>query len=221
MHATADGHVVVLHDPTLDRTTSGTGPVNAIPLAALERLDAGARFRAPDGTFPFRDRGVRVPTLAALLERHPGVPLNIEIKQETPPIVDAVLRVLDDHDARESTLLAAEHASIMTAIRAAAPDVLTSYSAPEVAEFVFGVRDGTLTGYRPPGIALQVPPEFGTTPIVTPAFVDAAHGFGLEVHVWTINDVAEMERLLDLDVDAIMTDFPALGVSVLRGRGLR
>jgi glycerophosphoryl diester phosphodiesterase len=221
VHATADGHVVVLHDPTVDRTTDGTGPVSAMTLAALERLDAGARFRAPDGTFPFRDRGVRVPTLAALLERHPGVPLNVEIKQEAPSIVDAVLRVLDAHGARERTLLAAEHGAIMERIRAAAPDVLTSYSAPEVADFFFRVRDGNLAGYRPPGIALQVPPAHEGTVIVTPEFLAAAHERGLEVHVWTINDEAEMERLLDLRVDALMSDVPALAAAVYRRRGLR
>lgn len=221
MHATADGHVVVLHDPTVDRTTDGSGAVAAMPLAALERLDAGARFRAPDGTYPFRGRGVRVPTLAALLERHPGVPLNVEIKQEAPPIVEAVLRVLDAHGARRATLLAAEHAAIMARIRATAPDVLTSFSAPEVAEFVFRVRAGNLAGYRPPGVALQVPPEHDGTPIVTPELVAAAHDLGLEVHVWTINDEPEMERLLDLGVDALMSDFPARAAAVYRRRGLR
>ena len=221
VHATADGQVVVLHDEALDRTTDGTGPARAFTLAALAQLDAGYRFRAPDGTSPYRGRGVRVPTLAALLEAFPDVPLNIEIKQETPPIESAVLATLDRHGARGRTLLAAEHASIMARIRAAAPDVPTSASAPEVAEFVFRLRDGQLAGYRPPGVALQVPPAFGGTPIVTAASVAAAHALGLEVHVWTINDEAEMDSLLDLGVDGLMTDFPARALTVLRRRGLR
>src|SRR5439155_681601 len=86
VHATADAVVVVLHDETLERTTDGAGAARALPLAAVERLDAGYRFRAPDGTYPYRDRGLRVPTLAALLEAFPGVPLNIEVKQKEPPI---------------------------------------------------------------------------------------------------------------------------------------
>ena len=221
MHATSDGVVVVLHDETLERTTDGAGAVRARPLAALERLDAGYRFRAPDGTYPYRDRGLRVPTLAALLEAFPGVPLNIELKQQEPPIETAVLAALDGCAARERTLLAAEDATVMARIRAAAPDVLTSFSAAEVAEFVFRLRDGRLAGYRPPGVALQVPPAFGDVALVTAESVAAAHRLGLEVHVWTINDEAEMETLLDLGVDGIMTDFPARGVAVLRGRGLR
>jgi glycerophosphoryl diester phosphodiesterase len=221
VHASADGAVVVIHDETLERTTDGAGPVRSLPLAALERLDAGHRFRAPDGTHPYRARGLRIPTLARLLEAFPDVPLNIEIKQDDPPIEDAVLATLDRFAARERTLLAAEDGVIMGRIRATATDVVTSFSAPEVADFVFRVRDGRLAGYTPPGVALQVPPAFGGTPIVTPELMAAAHGLGLEVHAWTINDEPEMERLLDLGVDGIMTDFPARAVSVLCRRGLR
>ena len=221
MHATADGVVVVLHDETLERTTDGTGSVRALPLAAVERLDAGFRFRAPDGTYPYRDRGLRVPTLAALLEAFPGVPLNIELKQQEPAIEAAVLATLDRFAARERTLLAAEDAAIMTRIRAAASEVVTSFSAAEVADFVYRLRDGRLGDYRPPGVALQVPPAFRDTVIVTAESVAAAHALGLEVHAWTINDEAEMERLLDLGVDGIMTDLPARGAAVLRRRGLR
>jgi glycerophosphoryl diester phosphodiesterase len=109
----------------------------------------------------------------------------------------------------------------MQRIRAAAPDVLTSFAAPEVAEFLLKLRAGELAHYRPPGVALQVPPDFRGTPIVTAESVAAAHDLGLEVHVWTINDEPEMEHLLDLGVDGLMTDFPDRGVAVLRRRGLR
>ena len=221
MHATADGHVVVFHDETLDRTTDGTGLVRSFPLAALQRLDAGHRFRAPDGTYPFRGRGLRVPTLEEVLAAFPHVPLNIEVKQADPPIEPAVATVLDRFAARERTLLAAEDGTIMARIRAAAPDVLTSFSAPEVAEWVYRLRDGRLADYRPPGIALQVPPAFGDVALVTADSVTAAHRLGLEVHAWTINEEREMEALLDLGVDGIMTDFPARGFELFRRHGLR
>jgi glycerophosphoryl diester phosphodiesterase len=221
VHATADGHVVVLHDAAVDRTTDGSGLVRERTLAELRALDAGYRFTAPDGGHPWRGRGIRVPTLDELLAAQPGVPLNIEVKQEEPAIEHAVLATLDRHGARGRTLLAAEHASIMTRIRAAAPDVLTSCSAAEAAEFVFRLRDGRLAGWTTPAIALQVPPSYGGVDVVTPASVAAAHALGLEVHVWTINDALEMATLLDMGVDAIMTDVPAVAMDVLRRRGLR
>lgn len=221
VHATRDGHVVVLHDPTVDRTTDGTGRVREMTLAELRRLDAGARFAGDGGDFPFRGRGVRVPTLAAVLEAFPGVPLNIEIKQDEPQIEHAVLDVLDRFGAREQVLLAAEESTIMARIRAAAPDVPTSFSAADVLEFVTAWHDGTLAAYRPPGIALQIPPSFGEVQLVTAESVEIAHGMGLEVHVWTIDDPAEMTSLLDLGVDAIMTDVPPLAAALLRERAAR
>jgi glycerophosphoryl diester phosphodiesterase len=221
VHATSDGHVVVFHDAELDRTTDGTGLVRERTLAELKQLDAGARFTAPDGSRSFDGRGIRVPTLDELLAAHPGVPLNIEIKQDEPAIEPAVLAVLDRHGARERTLLAAEHLNIMQRIRAAAPDVLTSFAADEVADFVFRLQEGRMADYRPAGVALQVPPSFGDIQIVTTESVRAAHDHGLEVHVWTINEPAEVDRLLDLGVDAIMTDLPAMAMDVYRRRGLR
>ena len=221
MHATVDGRVVVLHDATVDRTTNGTGPVKAMSLSALQDLDAGFAFTAPDGSHPFRGRGIRVPTLREVLAAFRDVPLNIEIKQDDPPIVERVLHDLDRFRARERTLLAAEHHHIMERIRSAAPAMLTSSSSAEVADFVFSVRDDLLDDYRPVAVALQVPTAYEGVPIVTERSVAVAHQFGLEMHVWTINEAGEMERLLALGVDAIMTDFPERGLAVLRRTGHR
>jgi glycerophosphoryl diester phosphodiesterase len=212
---------MVIHDETVDRTTDGTGAVRSLGLAALKRLDAGHHFRTPDGAYPYRGRGLCIPTLAEVLGAFPGVPLNIEIKQLDPAIEKDVLAALDRQGARERTVLAAEDATIMARIRATAPDVATSFSAAEVAEFLIRFRDGSLTAYRPPGVALQVPPAFQDTPIITAESVRAAHDLGLEVHAWTINDEDEMGALLDLGVDGIMTDLPSRAVALLRVRGLR
>jgi glycerophosphoryl diester phosphodiesterase len=215
VHATLDGEIVVLHDARVDRTTAGHGEVRRLTLAEVRCLDAGHGFAASDGSHSHRGRGIRIPTLAELLAAHPDVPLNIEIKQADPPIVERVLRVLDDHVARARTLLAAEDGGLMTQIRAAAPDVLTSHSAPEVADFVYRLRDGRLHGYRPPGVAFQVPPSHGDVVIVTEESVRVAHDLGVEVHVWTINDAPRMEALLALGVDGLMTDVPAVAARLL------
>jgi glycerophosphoryl diester phosphodiesterase len=218
VHASSDGHIVVFHDATLERTTNGKGPIGERTLAELLSLDAGYHFRAPDGSYPFRDRGVRIPTLAELLGAFPGIPLNVEVKQSEPAIEAEVLAVLDRFEARERTLLAAEVDSIMARIRAAAPEAKTGFSVGEIAEFLGRHRDPS---YRPRGCALQVPPAFGDIIIITPDTIAAAHALGVEVHAWTINDEAEMERLLDLGVDGLITDYPARAAAVLRRRGLR
>jgi len=216
VHGTADGEIVVLHDPTLDRTTDGAGPVAALPYAAVARLDAGFHF-TPDGgrTHPLRGRGVRVPRLAELLRELPDAPLNIEIKQETPAIVADVVALL--RAAGTKVVLAAEHDVIMHEIRRVASDIPTSLAAGEVAAFVNALQ----AGERPPlpegAVALQIPPRYGTIELITRETVAAAHAAGAEIHAWTINDEAEMRALLALGCDGIISDFPAVARRVVDG----
>ncbi len=209
VHATRDGEVVVLHDPTLERTTDGAGSVAELTFAELARLDAGHRF-SPDGgeTFPFRGHGIRVPRLAELLRQLPEVPLNIEIKSEGAAIIAAVVAMVRAAPVR--IVLAAEHDSIMQAIRAAAPDLPTSCATGEVATFIGALQTGETPRLPDGAVALQIPPTFGDVTLVDVASVSAAHALGAEVHVWTINDPAEARRLLALGCDGIMTDVPHL-----------
>lgn len=209
VHATRDGEVVVLHDPTLERTTDGTGPVAALTFAELARLDAGHGFSPDAGrTFPFRGQGIRVPRLAELLREVPDVPLNIEIKSEGDAIIAAVVAMV--RAARARIVLAAEHDGIMQAIRAAAPEVPTSCATGEVAAFIGALQTGEAPQLPDGAIALQIPASFGDVTLVDAASVAAAHALGAEVHVWTINDPAEARRLLALGCDGIMTDVPHL-----------
>src|SRR5829696_1219381 len=95
VHLTRDGYVVVIHDPTLDRTTGGTGAVAVMTLDELSETDAGYNF-SPDheNTFPYRGLGLRIPTLAEVLREVPGVAVNIDMKADNPAIEAAVLEVL-------------------------------------------------------------------------------------------------------------------------------
>jgi glycerophosphoryl diester phosphodiesterase len=209
VHATREGTVVVIHDEELSRTTSGRGLVRDTSFETLRSLDAGACFGAADGSRPHAGRGIVVPTLKEVLEEFPDVPLNVEIKQEAPGIERNVVELLESYDARGRVVLAAERHAVMERIRAMAPDWATGFSAEEVVEFHDRVSRNDFTGYEPLGCALQVPHFYGDIEVVTTAFVSAAHALGLEVHVWTINDEAEMRELLALGVDALMSDFPS------------
>jgi glycerophosphoryl diester phosphodiesterase len=218
VHASADGEVVVIHDPTVDRTTGGSGPVARLKLAEIRELDAGYHFTAPDGSHPFRGRGIRVPALEEVLSAFPGVPLNIEIKVFDPDLIGAVQRLLEKFSAMDRALLAAESGELMEAIRARIKGAITGMSVADVLDFLMNAGS---PGYQPRGVALQVPREHAGNALVTPQFIHAAHASGLEVHVWVINNETEMEELLDLGVDGIMTDFPAMGAAVWKRRGLR
>ena len=209
VHATRDGAIVVIHDPTLERTTDGAGLVREHVLYDIQRLDAGFRFTRGAGDFSYRGQGICIPTLEAVFKQFPLAKCNIEVKAD-PPIVAQVVEIIRRFDAQHRVLLAAEDDSIMREIRRQAGDIATSFAAPEVADFIARVQGGTLGGYRPAGRALQIPARFGDIELVTADTIAAAHRCGLEMHVWTINERDEMDRLLALGVDGIMSDLPGI-----------
>src|SRR5687768_8028886 len=99
VHLSADGVVVVCHDDTLERTTSGRGPVGARTAAELAAVDAGCRFSDGRGSYPFRDRGVGVPALREVLRRYPGVPIIVEMKVDSAAMGHALVEDVRAADA--------------------------------------------------------------------------------------------------------------------------
>lgn len=218
VHATRDGHVVAIHDDTVDRTTDGSGEVRGFTLEELRRLDAGSRFEK-DGAHPHRGRGVVVPTLEEILDAFPTVPLNVEVKQKEPAIEEVVVRALEARGRLDDVVLAAEDDAVMKRLHAAAPAGWFSFSADEAMGLWQTILSDELARYRPPGHALQIPPRFAGVEVVTPESVAAIHALGVEIHVWTIDEPDEMERLLALGVDGLMSNFPARLVRVAAARG--
>ena len=206
---TADGHPVVIHDSSVSRTTGRRGRVENMALSAISELDAGCQFTADHGrSYPFRGKGVKVPTLDQVLELYPDMNLTIEIKKTREEAPSVVAESIRRFDAADRVVVASHEHEILTAFRQLAPDVPTSFSKQEVREFIAKFRAGELAGYRPPSRAFQVPEYKGLRRVVSKAVIEAVHSFEVEVHVWTVNEPIHMERLLDWGVDGIMTDDP-------------
>jgi glycerophosphoryl diester phosphodiesterase len=217
VHMTRDGHIVVIHDATVDRTTSGSGAVSEMTLHELRKLDAGHNFR-PDGgpTRAYRGRGVRVPTLGEVLEEFPGVAVNIDIKAGTPGIEETVFGVLREANAlRRAIVVSTPHATVKRFRKVSGGHVSTGGSKWEIGIFYLLSRLRLERLVRPAYDALQVPLRHRGILVVTPRFVRAAHARGVRVDAWTINQADEMRRLLDLGVDVIMTDRPGTLAEVL------
>ncbi|PLX85166.1 MAG: glycerophosphodiester phosphodiesterase [Desulfuromonas sp.] len=209
--STADGVVVVHHDETALRLCGDPRRISDLSLAELQNLDAGHTF-SPDGgrSHPFRGRGVIVPTLRQVLDAFPKARCNIEIKQAEPAAEELTVATIREAEAEERVLLAAEQDAVMKRIRECCGEIPTSFSRGEVAAFLEWIQGGCLGSYRPEGVALQIPEVFGTTRLVSPETIRAAHRAGLEVHVWTVNEAQDMERLLGWGVDGLMSDHPEL-----------
>ena len=219
VRASADGHCVVIHDATVDRTTDGTGPVAAKTLAELRELDAGARFRAPDGSAPFAGRGTTIPTIDEVFEAFPRTRFTFEVKIGTAqaPMFDAIRR----HGATDRVVAAGMNWKdrLMFADYAGA----ISGSTRDVRGFYVLHRAWCGRLWKRCADVFQVPEMQGRMRIVTPRFVREARAHGIPVHVWTVNDPDAMARLLEWGVDGLITDRPDIGARVLadrRGRPL-
>ncbi|MEM7157107.1 MAG: glycerophosphodiester phosphodiesterase [Myxococcota bacterium] len=210
VHATADGVLVVMHDDTVDRTTDGEGLIQELTLEEIKALDAGYDFSEDGGaTFPYRGMGLEVPTLEEVFEAHPDAAYVIEIKQAAPSIVGPFLALCNDAQVHDQMVASAFAASTLEEIREQDPEMPTNFGVTEVLAFL-AVTDETADEYVPPGQFLQVPPEQSGIPILTPAFIERAEQFELKVHAWTINDEAQMQELIELGVDGIITDHPTV-----------
>lgn len=209
VHSSADGVLVLIHDESVDRTTDGTGRVHDLTFAQLQQLDAGDYWTDDDGqTYPYRGQGITIPSLEEVLAAFPGMPVNIEIKQVEPSIAADLCELLRRYDRTELTLVASFHAQSMNEFRTACPEVATSMVEGEIRTFYVLNRVGLGRLYSPPGEAFQVPERSGGIEILTQPFVDGAHDNNIAVHAWTINETADMARLLELGLDGIITDRP-------------
>ena len=221
LHVTADGHIVCFHDATLARTTDGVGQIKDLTLAELRTLDPGFRFTRDGRTFPFRGRGCQIPTLEQAFALHPELMLNVEMKQRAPAMEARLWQEIDRLKVHDRILVAAAHDKLVHRFRALrARQLPTSPGSRGVARFLLAVRAGLGQLQRAPFAALQVPPSFAGVTVVDRSFVEAAHALSIHVHCWTIDDPAEMHRLIELGVDGVMTDRPSVLRDVFFERGL-
>lgn len=208
LHLTSDGVVVLLHDPTVDRTTDGAGALGQMTWAQAARLRDGS--------------GGRPVRLDEVLADYPDLRLNLDVKEDA--VVGPTLRVIADAGAADRVCVASFSDRRLRQVRRLTDGrVATSLGRGEIARLLAGDRSrGAVRSQASPparAVCVQVPTSHRGIPIVTPGFVRRAHRLGLAVHVWTIDDAPTMHRLLDLGVDGIVTDRPTVLRAVLEHRG--
>jgi glycerophosphoryl diester phosphodiesterase len=208
VHLTVDGVVVATHDERLERVADAGGAIAEMTWSEVRRARLG-------GTEP-------IPTFEELLEAFPHQRFNVDPKSDA--VVDALVATLVRLDAVHRVCIGAFSDERLARVRTAlGPDVCTSAGPRETARLVAASKvpgaarraGAGRTGYQ----CLQVPVRHRGVELVTRRFVETAHARGAQVHVWTIDDPAEMHRLLDLGVDGLMTDRPSVLRSVLEARG--
>jgi glycerophosphoryl diester phosphodiesterase len=205
VRVTADGVLVIFHDPGLERVTDATGRIEQLAWSEVARARIGGREP--------------ILRLEELLEAFPGVRFNLDIKAAgvVAPLVRAIRRL----DVADRICLASfSDARIAAARRLLGPSVCTALGPRGVAAL-------RLASYRPRAADLlriqagcaQVPLQLGGRALVDERFIAAAHARGLQVHVWTVDTPQEAAAMLDLGVDGVMTDRPAMLRELLEKRG--
>lgn len=209
VRSTSDGVLVVLHDSKVDRTTSGTGNVNQMTFSEVKKLNAGFRWTSDQGvTFPFREKGITIPTLQEVFAAFPDMKFNIEPKQAEPSIIKPLCSIIRENKMVDKVVIGSFNQTITDEFRQECPGVATAAGPSEVSKFLAFYKTGLTESFSPAMQALQIPEYALGVQFVTKEFVEAAHERKLQVHVWTVNETSDMQRLLDIKVDGIMTDYP-------------
>lgn len=215
LHLTRDGTLVCLHDPTLDRTTDGSGPVSQVTFDELSELDAGYRHTGVEGT-AFRGKGIQVPSLEEVVDAFPDVAFVVDLK--TDDLVGPLVELIDRLGLHDRLIVGSFSDRRLAEFRAVVgPSVATSTGSALSRSWVFASRMGR--GVTCDAAALQLPRTSRGIKVIDRRLIDAAHALGLQVHVWTVNHPAEMAELLDLGVDGIITDRPDVLKGLLVERG--
>ena len=217
VQVTQDGVLLAFHDSRLERLTDRAGRVVDLTHAEIREADAGYSF-SPDGgaTHPFRGIGVGIPTLEELLTRWDNVYFNIDAKADATvaPLIALIRRL----DAFGRVCIGSFSDRRVARIRALAQGRICSSMGQVATALAFAAsRSGRMP--RLHADCLQVPRRWGRLR-VDRRFVDAAHRAGLRMHVWTVDDPVEMQSLLDLGVDGLMTDRPRILKQVFEDRGM-
>ncbi len=200
-YATRDGVLLAFHDDRLDRVTDRRGLISELDYAEVRQARIG-------GCDP-------IPLMEEVLDAWPHVKVNIDAKHDGA--VEPLIALLRDKQALDRVCVGSFSDGRLKRVRAAfGGDVCTSMGPIEVGRFWLAKR-GIPVGRFGANCA-QIPVKQGPATLVDAAAVKAARRLGLQIHVWTIDDQSEMERLVDLGVDGLMTDRPSLLRSVLTVR---
>lgn len=198
---TSDGHIVVIHDDTVDRTTNGSGPVTSHPLATLRGFDAGSSFDA-------RFAGERIPTFDEVLERYKGrVHIHTEIKGRSPYLSQRTADLIRRHGMEKEVTITSFQKTRLEEMRGYAPELPTGWLVGEVS-------DATIAQARSIGVR-QLCPRANT---VTPEVVHRLHAEGFVARAWGVSNEDLMQKVVQAGADGMTVNFPDKLIAYLKSQ---
>lgn len=221
VHMTKDGVIVVSHDPDVDRMADGKGMIRDMTLAELQSLDMGYQFSEDGESYPFRGKGCRYMTLEEMITRYPQHIINIDIKQHDTVVVDQFVALMQKHDMQQRIVVGSFDEATVKRVRQLMPGVATCATYREVLSFFLLNKVGLAGRWRHGCVAMQIPEKEGRLTVITPSFIKNLQVHGVQVHVWTVNETRDMQRLLGWGVDGLITDFPERAIETVNAYKVR
>jgi len=226
IHITKDGHLVTIHDPSVNRTTNGKGNVADLTLAEIQALDAGYHFKDLEGNYSFRGKGVYIPSVEELFQNFKDIKIEIEIKDDNPPerieeIASKLWNLIEKYQMEEKILIGSFDQDILeTFEKNAKGRTAISAGKQEVKKFVVTHKFLLRNLYVPKVDAFQIPVKDSGFDLTDQRLIDGAHRLGMDIHYWTIDDPKTMEKLIEAGADGILTNRPDLLLQLLKEKGI-
>ncbi|WP_404448393.1 glycerophosphodiester phosphodiesterase [Sutcliffiella horikoshii] len=225
IHITKDGHLVAIHDSTVDRTTNGQGAVSELTLEELKQLDAGYHFVDLEGTSSFRGKGVTIPTVEEIFQAFPGTRIEIEIKDTNPPakyeeMARKLWELTKKYNKEDTLLVASFDQEILETFNSFTEGKVALVGGrQEITRFVLLHKLFVRNLYKPEVDAFQVPLQESIFDLTNERLIRDAQRSGVQMHYWTIDDKETMRYLLERGADGILTNRPDLLLEVREEMG--
>lgn len=210
LRLTRDGVIVTHHDATINRITNGRGKISDYSFEELQEFDAGYNFISENGLPSFRGKGVKIPALSELLDKYPGITLNLDMKDKNPNFPQLLNELLKAHDAESRVLVGSFYSRQMRKLNEVNPKIRKVASITQVISYYINRR------VKKNFDVMQIPMRFGPINLMTSSFIGSLNAKKVPVHVWTVNSVAEMEKMISLGVNGVFTNNPALCIDYLK-----
>lgn len=214
IHMTSDGHLVVIHDPSVDRTTNGTGLINEMTLEEIQRLDAGYHFKDEAGNFSFRGQGVYIPTVEEVFATYPTMRQLIEIKDTNDPalyeeIIEVLWQLIVQYEMEDKVMIGSFDHQINERFAEVSWGMIPIGAGEQAVRSFVEKHVPYLNGLaKSPFDSLQLPVEQEGHNLTTRNIIRSAKKRNISLYYWTINEEEEIKELILKGVDGIISDYP-------------
>lgn len=221
VNLSADGHLVLMHDSQLERTTDGRGAVADMTLQQLRQLNMGYNWSKDGETYPYRENPLRIATIDEAFAALPDTPMIVELKNNDRRAAQALCESLRRSEKRDQVIVSSFHQGVINEFRRLCPEVATGAATRDAMLFFAAQLLHAERLLRPDYQSMQLPMHYYGIPVFSRRLMRAVRKLNLHVSAWTVNTREDMQHYIALGLDGLVTDRPDKLMSLLDRAGRR